>query len=104
MLAINVVCLIGSTYLLFTIKFNTPLHDYTPEEFQSRLKKITTDEKLQKLFIADDTDIRALENLDNAGKDAIIFLSSLVCGLSLIHLIYLIFLWKNRNLIGALKL
>jgi hypothetical protein len=95
LIIINIALLIGSIFLGCMATNNTVPHEkISPEEFQTRLQKITNEERLQRLFIADDKDIRALQHLAEVERDIIIFCSFMIC---LISIGSIVILWKNRN-------
>ncbi|HEV7924664.1 MAG TPA: hypothetical protein VGR14_04870 [Verrucomicrobiae bacterium] len=74
----------------------TPHQKRTREDTRARIDQITTDEKVRKLLVADDEDIRALENLDAAFHTTYRWLGVAMSGLALGNL--LLFPWKAKNL------
>jgi hypothetical protein len=55
LVTINLACLIGGLYLGGMTLFgnSVPREKRTPEEFRTHIQQVTSEEKLQRLFIAD---------------------------------------------------
>jgi hypothetical protein len=73
----------------------TPHQKRTREDTRTRIDQITTDVKVRRLLVADDEDIRALENLDAAFHKTYLFLGFGMSGLALGNL--LLFPWKANK-------
>ena len=95
---IDLTCLIGGLFLGCMTLFGSdvPHEKRTPEEFRTHIQQVTSEEKLQRLFIADDEEIRALEHLSVVGRICVIGLSFAISSLALINLVVVI-LGKNQK-------
>ena len=95
---LNLVFLAGSLVLVgWLLHRHTPLQTRTPEEYRALIEQKTSDPKLQRMFIADDTYIRSLEHLASVMRDGVLFGFASVSVLAVFNLIVI------RKCLAAMK-
>jgi hypothetical protein len=77
-----------------------PHHKATRDAFHAHINQLTNDEKLRRMLIVDDEDIRALENLGAAYQNGLIEACFVASGLALGNL--LLFPWKNLRDVNSM--